>query len=360
MIKQNLYVEWCVTVYKHLKNGLWIKQKVTEIEQKIAPVIHKIEQQVDQHQWRVLQSFRKYGVSELHLHSSTGYGYDDLGRETLEKVFADLFGAEMALVRPNIISGTHAIASCLYGVLRPGEELIYITGKPYDTLHQVIGSKRDGSGSLADLGIDYQEISLLTTGEIDWASVETAITDKTRLIGIQRSRGYADRPSFTMSKIKEMVKRIRLIRSDLLIFVDNCYGEFVESEEPTHVGADLIAGSLIKNPGGGIAKAGGYIAGKTPWVERAASRLVAPGIGVEGGATYGYMRDYFQGLFLAPHVVGQALKGAVFTSALLENLGFKTSPSWSDVRTDIIQQVHLGNPELFYLFLQRCRVIKIK
>lgn len=325
---------------------------MTEIEQKIAPVIQKIERQVDDAQWKVLASFRKSGVSEHHLHSSTGYGYDDLGRETLEKVFADLFGAEKALVRPNIISGTHAIASCLYGVLRPGDELIYLTGKPYDTLQQVIGSKQDGSGSLADYGITYKEIALQPSGEVDWEVFEQAVTDRTRMIGIQRSRGYADRPSFTIAQIREMIERIRTIRPDLVIFVDNCYGEFVEHEEPTHAGADLIAGSLIKNPGGGLAKSGGYIAGKAEWVERAASRLVAPGIGVEGGATYGYLRDYFQGLFLAPHVVGEALKGAVFASALLEELGFHTTPAWHEKRTDIIQQVHLGTPELLIAFCQ--------
>ncbi|SEN43065.1 aminotransferase class I/II-fold pyridoxal phosphate-dependent enzyme [Lihuaxuella thermophila] len=339
-------------MYKHLKNGVWIEKKVTAIEQNIAPVIRKIERQVEHAQWRVLTSFREFGVSEHHLHSSTGYGYDDLGRETLEKVFADLFGAEQALVRPNIISGTHAIASCLYGVLRPGDELIYLTGKPYDTLQQVIGSKRDGSGSLADYGITYKEVSLQPSGQVNWEAFEQTVTDRTRMIGIQRSRGYADRPSFTIAQIKEMIGRIRAIRPDVVIFVDNCYGEFVEPEEPTHAGADLIAGSLIKNPGGGLAKSGGYIAGKAKWVERAASRLVAPGIGVEGGATYGYLRDYFQGLFLAPHVVGEALKGAVFASALLEELGFHTTPAWHEERTDIIQQVHLGTPELLIAFCQ--------
>lgn len=318
-------------------------------------MIKRIDEQVEHQQWRVLSSFREHGVSEYHLQSSTGYGYDDIGRETLEKVFADLFGAELALVRPNIISGTHAIASCLYGVLRPGDELIYLTGKPYDTLHQVIGAGRDGSGSLADYGITYQEIPLTSEGEVNWEAFVQAVSERTRMVGIQRSRGYADRPSFTIAKIDEMIRQIRSIHSDLVIFVDNCYGEFVEAKEPTHIGADLIAGSLIKNPGGGLAKSGGYIAGKARWVERAASRLVAPGIGVEGGATYGYMRDYFQGLFLAPHVVGEALKGAVFTSAILEEVGFSTTPTWEEPRTDIIQQVRLGNPDLLIAF---CRGIQ--
>jgi cystathionine beta-lyase family protein involved in aluminum resistance len=339
-------------VYQNLKHGPWIERKVNEIEARIEPVIRAIEKRVDLHQWRVLDAFRRHGVSEIHLHSSTGYGYDDLGRETYEKVFADLFGAEMALVRPNIISGTHAIAACLYGVLRPGDELVYLTGKPYDTLHKVIGSGQDGSGSLADYGIGYREIPLLPGGEVHWKAFEQALTGRTRMVGIQRSRGYADRPSFTVRRIREMVERIRALHPDLVIFVDNCYGEFVEELEPTHVGADLVAGSLIKNPGGGLAKSGGYIAGKEEWVNCAASRLVAPGIGIEGGATHGYMRDYWQGLFLAPHVVGEALKGMVFVSALLEELGFSTTPAWQEERTDIIQQVRLGSPELLIAFCQ--------
>ncbi|MBD1372931.1 methionine gamma-lyase family protein [Hazenella sp. IB182357] len=325
---------------------------IERVEQKIDPMIRRIEKEVDQHQWRVLTSFRKHRVSEQHLQASTGYGYDDMGRETLEQIFAELMGAEMAIVRPHITSGTHAITSCLFGILRPGDAFIYLTGEPYDTLEQVIGKGKDGSGSLADFDITYQAISLTDHQEVDFLALEKAISQRTRLIAIQRSRGYADRPSFSIERIQAMIKKIRQIRSDLIIFVDNCYGEFVEQIEPTHVGADLIAGSLIKNPGGGLAKSGGYIAGKMKYVKQAASRLVAPGIGVEGGATHGYLRDYFQGLFLAPHVVGEARKGAVFTAAMLDLLGFKTSPSWDEQRTDIIQQVHLGEPELLIAFCQ--------
>lgn len=339
-------------MYNKLQHGEWLEQKTAEVEAKIEAQIKQIERRVDLLQWKVLDAYREHGVNELHLHSSTGYGYDDLGRETFEKVFASLFGAEMALVRPHIISGTHAIAACLYGILRPGDELVYLTGRPYDTLQQVIGTERDGSGSLADLGIAYKEIPLLPQGRVDWEAFRAAVSERTRMVGIQRSRGYADRPSFTIADIKEMVQQIRAIRPDLIIFVDNCYGEFVEEWEPTHVGADLIAGSLIKNPGGGLAKSGGYIAGKAPFIKQAAARLVAPGIGVEGGATHGYMLDYFQGLFLAPHVVGEALKGAVFAAALLEELGFKTTPSWEETRTDIIQQIYLGSPELLIAFCQ--------
>ncbi|WP_439650898.1 aminotransferase class I/II-fold pyridoxal phosphate-dependent enzyme [Polycladospora coralii] len=337
---------------KQLKNDTEIKVMIERVEQKIDPMIRRIEKEVDQHQWRVLTSFRKHRVSEQHLQASTGYGYDDMGRETLEQIFAELMGAEMAIVRPHITSGTHAITSCLFGILRPGDAFIYLTGEPYDTLEQVIGKGKDGSGSLADFDITYQAISLTDHQEVDFLALEKAISQRTRLIAIQRSRGYADRPSFSIERIQAMIKKIRQIRSDLIIFVDNCYGEFVEQIEPTHVGADLIAGSLIKNPGGGLAKSGGYIAGKMKYVKQAASRLVAPGIGVEGGATHGYLRDYFQGLFLAPHVVGEARKGAVFTAAMLDLLGFKTSPSWDEQRTDIIQQVHLGEPELLIAFCQ--------
>lgn len=330
----------------------WIESIRGKVVEKIAPRIREIEEQVDQNQLRVLNAYRKYGVSEYHLQSSTGYGYDDLGREIFEKIFAELVGAEMALVRPNIISGTHAIASCLYGNLRPGEDLIYLTGTPYDTLHKVIGNEKDGTGSLRDYGIGYEEIPLLSSGEIDWETFASKVTAHTKVVGIQRSRGYANRPSFTIEQIREMIECIRDLAPKAIIFVDNCYGEFVESVEPLHVGADLMAGSLIKNPGGGLAKSGGYIAGKREFVEKAASRLVAPGIGVEGGATYGYQRDYYQGLFLAPHVVGEALKGVVFASAVLEEVGFRTTPSWNEKRTDIIQQVQLGSPELLIAFCQ--------
>lgn len=335
-----------------LKHEKWIRELQASVTEQIQPVIRQIEERVEMHQWRVLDAFRKHGVSDYHLHSSTGYGYDDIGREIFERIFAELFGAEMALVRPNIISGTHAIASCLYGNLRPGEELIYLTGTPYDTLHKVIGKEGDRTGSLADYGISYQEIALLEGGEVDWDTFIQSVSQRTKVIGIQRSRGYADRPSFTIARIRQMVTKIREIAPQAMIFVDNCYGEFVEELEPTHVGADLVAGSLIKNPGGGLAKSGGYIVGKQHFVEKAASRLVAPGIGVEGGATYGYQRDYYQGLFLAPHVVGEACKGVVFASAMLTGTGFQTTPAWDEERTDIIQQVRLGSADLLVAFCQ--------
>lgn len=323
-----------------------------KLENKLAPVFQWIDSRAEMHQGRVLTAFQKHKVSEVHLQSSTGYGYDDLGREILESIVAELFGGEQALVRPNIISGTHAIAACLYGVLRPGDEWIALTGKPYDTLHKVIGKLNDGTGSLADYGIHYRECSLTANHKVDWDQFERLVNKKTKLIAIQRSRGYSSRPSFTIEEIAEMVRRIRQTNSNLVIFVDNCYGEFVEDWEPLHVGADIIAGSLIKNLGGGLAKSGGYIVGREKWVKQAASRLVAPGIGVEGGATYGYLADYYQGLFLAPHVVGQALKGMTYAAALFAEAGFEVSPTWDAKRTDIIQQIHLGSKENLISFCQ--------
>lgn len=342
-------------MYGDLRHGQILKTWAERVEERIESQLKEIDRQVERNQWKVLKAFRDEGVGEHHFTPSTGYGFDDLGRAVLEQVVARVFGAEAALVRPHIISGTHAIAACLYGVLRPGDELLYITGSPYDTLHQVIGSSADGSGSLCDYGVTYREVPLTPEGEVDFEGVRSAIGPNTRCIGIQRSRGYADRPSFSMASLEEMIRWLRDHVPEAVIFVDNCYGEFVEDMEPTAVGADLMAGSLIKNPGGGLAKTGGYIAGKRKWVERAASRLVAPGIGMDGGATYGHLRDYFQGLFLAPHIVGQALKGAVFAAALLAEAGFSTSPAWDEPRTDIIQQVRFGDPELLIAF---CRGIQ--
>lgn len=339
-------------MYKHLKHGEILKQWREEAEDRITPAVRRIERRVEMHQWRLLEAYREAGVSEQHLASSTGYGYDDMGRETLEKIVARIFGAEQALFRPQLISGTHAITSCLFGVLRPGDELLYITGAPYDTLETVIGKGKDGSGSLADYDISYQAVALTPDGQVNWEAVEKTAGPRTRCIAIQRSRGYSDRASFSVKEIGDMVHSVRRICPDAVVFVDNCYGEFVEDEEPTHVGADLIAGSLIKNPGGGLAKSGGYIAGKKEWVERASSRLFAPGILAEGGATHGYMRDFYQGFFLAPHVVGEALKGALFSAAILELAGFETTPRYNDPRTDIIQLIRLEKPEWLVAFCQ--------
>lgn len=325
---------------------------IDEIDEMIQPVHKRIEQNALSNQHRVLDSFRRHQVSESHFYPSTGYGYDDIGRDTLEKIYADVFGGEAAIVRPQIISGTHAIATALFGVLRPGDELLYITGRPYDTLEEIVGIRGNGNGSLKEFGISYRVVDLLDNGEIDYDGVRSAINEKTRMIGIQRSRGYADHPSFAIDEIENMVQQVKQIKPEILTFVDNCYGEFVETREPCHVGADLIAGSLIKNPGGGLAKTGGYIAGKQPYIDLCSYRVTSPGIGREAGASLNTLFDMYQGFFLASHVVSQALKGAVFTAAFLEELGFQTSPKWNENRTDLIQAVRFDDPDKMTSFCQ--------
>lgn len=312
----------------------------------------QMEQIVDRNQWKVIQAFQKHKVSDYHFASSTGYGYNDRGREVLDLVYADVFGAEAGLVRPHFVSGTHTIGTALFGVLRPGEKLLYITGKPYDTLHKVIGKPGDGTGSLQDFGIQYDEVDLLHDGLPNWEQIRKLLTPNTKVIGIQRSRGYAWRPSFTVDQIGEMVSFVKNIRPDVIVFVDNCYGEFAELLEPTQVGVDLMAGSLIKNPGGGIAASGGYIVGKRSYVEQAAYRLTAPGIGGEVGAMLGTTRSLYQGLFLAPHLVGQAIRGSILAAAVFEQLGFETQPHWEAERTDLIQAIRFTSAEHLIAFVQ--------
>ncbi len=323
-----------------------------QAEQKIEEKLKDIDRVVDRNQWKVIRAFQKHKVSDYHFAASTGYGYNDRGREVLDLVYADVFGAEAALVRPHFVSGTHTIGTALFGVLRPGDELLMITGRPYDTLHKVIGKPGDGNGSLQDWGISYGEVGLLEDGSPDYAEIARRIGPSTKVVGIQRSRGYAWRPSFTVSRIAEMVRFVKEIRPDIIVFVDNCYGEFTELVEPTEVGADLMAGSLIKNPGGALAETGGYIAGKAKYVELASYRLTAPGIGGEVGAMLGTTRSIYQGLFLAPHLVGQAVKGSVFAAAVFEQLGFTTSPHWSDPRTDLIQAIQFTGAEHLIAFVQ--------
>ncbi|EIM06670.1 hypothetical protein A1A1_08951 [Planococcus antarcticus DSM 14505] len=303
-------------------------------------------------QKKVLDAFQSQRVSDHHFNPSTGYGYDDEGRDTLECVYADVFKAEAALVRPQIISGTHAITISLFGVLRPGDELLYLTGKPYDTLDSIVSGGDKDTGSLKDFGISYQHTALNADNKIDWSAAEKAISNKTKVIAIQRSRGYDTRPSFTIEEIGEMVAKIRYLKPETIIFVDNCYGEFVERQEPIEVGADLIAGSLIKNPGGGLAKIGGYIAGRKELIEKCGYRMTSPGIGGEAGASLNALPDMYQGFFMAPHIVSQALKGAIFTSALLEDAGMATTPHWSDRRTDLIQSVSFQTAEQMIAFCQ--------
>lgn len=333
-------------------NDKRLQEIIHEVELKIKPIHEEIDSIAEKNQYRVLKSFQKNEVSDSHFIPSTGYGYDDIGRDTLEKVYADYFGTEAALVRTQIISGTHAISTCLFGVLRPGDELLYITGKPYDTLEEVVGVRGSNNGNLKEFGISFGTVSLTKEGRPDFDKIAESIHPNTKMIGIQRSKGYADRPSFTVAEIKEMIDFVKEIKSDVVVFVDNCYGEFVEEFEPTHVGADLMAGSLIKNPGGGIVKMGGYIVGKKEWVEKCAYRLTAPGLGSEAGASLYSLQEMYQGFFLAPHVVSQALKGAVFTAALLERVGLNTNPSWNAKRTDLIQSVQFDDKDRMIAFCQ--------
>ena len=326
---------------------------VVKVDNKIQPVFKEIQEKALFNQDKVLEAFRKHRVSDYHFNPSTGYGYDDDGRDTLEKVYAEIFQAEAALVRPQIISGTHAISTALFGVLRPGDELIYVTGTPYDTLLDIVGLTGNGIGSLKEFNIAYQHIDLLADGKVDIPSVLRKISPKTKIIAIQRSRGYAARPSFTINEIKEMIAAIRPhVGPEVVFFVDNCYGEFVETLEPIEVGADLIAGSLIKNPGGGIVKMGGYLAGREDLIERCAYRLTTPGIGREAGASLYSLLEMYQGLFLAPHVVGEAVKGAVYTAGLLEECNVPSTPAWDSPRTDLIQMVALPSKEAMIAFAQ--------
>ncbi|WP_373792388.1 aminotransferase class I/II-fold pyridoxal phosphate-dependent enzyme [Jeotgalibaca porci] len=329
-----------------------IDQIVEEVDVQIEPIFKRIHKVALANQKKVLDGFRKCNVSDYHFNPSTGYGYDDMGRETLESLYAEIFKGEAALVRPQIISGTHAIATALLGVLRPGDELVYVTGQPYDTLLDIVGVTGNGIGSLKEFNIDYKHIDLLENGKVDFDNVINNVSEKTKVIGIQRSRGYANRPSFTIDEIEQMIAIIKPHVQNAIFFVDNCYGEFVETREPLEVGADLIAGSLIKNPGGGIVKMGGYLVGTEELIEKCAYRLTSPGIGREAGATLYSLLEMYQGLFLAPHVVGEAVKGAVFTAGLLEKFEINSTPKWDDERTDLIQMVALPSKDEMIKFAQ--------
>ena len=339
-------------MFQQLNSGEKLQPIVKRVEQQIAEVHKQIDERIETNQFGVLRSFQKHRVGDSHFIPSTGYGYDDIGRDTLELVYADVFGGEAGLVRPQIISGTHAISIALFGVLRPGDELLYITGKPYDTLEEIVGLRGNGVGSLKEFGISYDSVALTDEGRMDWTAIADKIKPNTKMIGIQRSKGYATRPSFTVAEIGEMIRFVKEIKPDVVVFVDNCYGEFVEEMEPCHVGADLMAGSLIKNPGGGIVKTGGYIVGKKQWVEACSYRMTSPGIGAEAGASLYSLQEMYQGFFLAPHVVGQALKGAVFTAAMLEELGMNSSPKWNANRTDLIQSVQFDDRDKMVAFCQ--------
>jgi cystathionine beta-lyase family protein involved in aluminum resistance len=329
-----------------------LRDAVETAERLAEPECKRIDRLIDRNQWKTIQAFQKYKVSDFHFSGSTGYGYNDRGRETLDEVYAAVFGAEAGLVRPHFASGTHTISTALFGVLRPGDELLFLTGSPYDTLHKVIGKQGDGTGSLRDWGITCTVIPLLEDGAVDWAGVEAAWSPRVKVAAMQRSRGYEWRPSFTVKQLGDMVERVKALNPNVITFLDNCYGEFTEESEPTEVGVDLMAGSLIKNPGGGLAPTGGYVVGRKAYVDLAAYRLTAPGIGSEVGSMLGTTRALFQGLFLAPHTVGQALKGAVFAAALFHALGLVSHPRWDDPRSDIIQAVRFDTAAQLIAFVQ--------
>jgi len=304
---------------------------------------------------KVLEAFREVRVSSHHLQGSTGYGYDDDGRDALDQVYARVFGTEAALVRGQITCGTHAIALCLYGILKPGDVLLSVQGRPYDTLEKVIGMREGGEGSLLGMGVRYQQVDLLPNGEFDWANIEKALQQPVKMVLLQRSCGYSTRPSLDLTGMARLCRFIKERRPEAIIFVDNCYGEFVEASEPTEIGADIVAGSLIKNPGGGLAPTGGYVAGRKNLVKLAADRLTAPGIGAGVGPTLCWQRLFFQGLYLAPHMVMEAVRGAIWGALLFRELGFEVFPAPDALRTDIIQAVVLGSAERLQAF---CRGVQ--
>lgn len=327
---------------------LGISEKVLkfarETEAALKERFEEIDGGAEYNQLKVIKAMQEARVSDIHFAGTTGYGYNDLGRDTLEEVYARAFHGEDALVRPQLISGTHALTVALSGNLRPGDEILSPVGKPYDTLEEVIGI-RDSVGSLKEFGITYSQVDLLPDGSFDFEGIRKAINERTKLVEIQRSKGYATRPTLSVARIGELISFIKSIKPDVICMVDNCYGEFVETLEPTDVGADMIVGSLIKNPGGGLAPIGGYIVGRKDCIERAAYRLTAPGLGKEVGASLGVSQSLYQGLFLAPTVVAGALKGAVFAANLYEKLGFGVVPNGSESRHDIIQAITFGTPE---------------
>jgi len=320
----------------------------------VADNFRRVEEVAELNTLKVLEAMRRLKVSDAHFKTSTGYAYGDIGREKLDELFAEVFKAERALVRTQFVSGTHALATALFGILRPGDELVSLTGEPYDTLQTVIGHAHAAKGSLKEFGIAYRELPLLN-GHVDIDAIKSFITSKTKLALIQRSRGYSMRKPLTIDDIKKICAAVKAINPACVTFVDNCYGEFVETREPCEVGADLVAGSLIKNIGGGLAPTGGYIVGKSDLVELASYRLTAPGMGDELGASLGTPRLLYQGLFMAPHVTAQALKGAIFAAGIFSKLGYKVSPLPDDIRGDIIQAIELLSADKLIKF---CRAIQ--
>ncbi|WP_125569148.1 aminotransferase class I/II-fold pyridoxal phosphate-dependent enzyme [Companilactobacillus insicii] len=327
-----------------------LKEAIKQVDNEIAGKLAEIDERVLDNQDKVLKAFREESIDESSLLGTTGYGDDDRGRDQLEAVYADVFKTEAALVRPQFVSGTHTLATALFGILRPGDNLLYVTGEPYDTMQEVVGIAGNKRGSLIDYKIGFDSVDMIGD-KVDFETMKNKIREqKPKVVAIQRSRGYSTRKSLTVAEIAEIIKEVRSVSKDVIIFIDNCYGEFSETIEPTEVGADLMAGSLIKNAGGGLAKTGGYIVGKKDLVELASYRLTAPGIGSSEGATVDRLDEMFQGFFLAPRVTGNAIKGAIFEAALFAKMGLNVSPKWNDDRTDLIQTIIFNDPDKMVKF----------
>lgn len=337
--------------YEQMGISKEVFQFCQKIEDDLKDRFAEIDRMTECNQMKVLHAMQEHHLSEAHFAPTTGYGYNDIGRETLEKVYATIFGTEAALVRPQITCGTHALYLALSSNLRPGDELVSPVGKPYDTMEEIIGI-RPSSGSLAEYGVSYKQVELLEDGTFDYEAIKKTISEKTKMVTIQRSKGYLTRPTFSVKQIGELIAFIKDINPNIICMVDNCYGEFVELTEPSNVGADMVVGSLIKNPGGGLAPIGGYICGTKECVDKAYYRLTAPGLGSEVGATLGVNKDFFQGLFMAPQVVSGALKGAIFAANLYEKLGFECTPNSTESRHDIIQAVTFHDPDKIVAFCE--------
>ena len=322
-----------------------------EVMEDIKDKFEEIKQIREYNQYKVLRAMQRANLSDNHFNWTTGYGYNDIGREKIEEIYAEVFGAEDALVRPIIVNGTHALSLCIQGLVRPGDEILSITEKPYDTLQGVIGI-REKKGSLKEFGVTYDDVDFLEDGNIDLEGAKKKINDRTKLVLIQRSKGYSWRKSLSINDIKEAIEVVKSVKKDVIVMVDNCYGEFLDIKEPTEVGADIMAGSLIKNPGGGLALTGGYIAGRKDLVEMVSYRLTTPGIGKECGLTFGTSRNVLQGFFMAPYVTSQAVMGAIYCARMFERLGYEVLPKYNDLRSDIIQVVRLKNAEEVIAFCQ--------
>ena len=339
-----------------LRQNFGIDAKILDLVKSAeAEIQHKFQELDDimaYNQYKILSALQENKLSDMHFGWNTGYGYDDPGRDAIERIYADIFHTDSALLRPTIVTGTHALAITLLGVLRPGDELIYCTGRPYDTLEEVIGLRGSGNGSLRDYGISYKQVDLLPDGSIDLGGIKKAVSEKTRMVTVQRATGYGWRKAITIEQIEEWARFVSGLSPHIVKMVDNCYGEFLDIKEPTDAGADVIAGSLIKNPGGGLALTGGYVAGRGDLIDKIQYRMTCPGIGGECGLTFGQTRTMLQGLFQAPKVVNGAVKGAVLCGKVYEKLGFQVCPSAEDVRSDIIQAVKLNTPEALEIFCQ--------